>query len=251
LCVVCNEKYHVLLEAFEMFNKVIIAVVGSSNSGKTTAIEAIIKGLINSDYSVGSAKHIPKTQFTIDTMKKDTWKHANAGANPILSVAPNELAIIKKINTEKYSIEKISAEISSEIDVIIIEGFKQLVKKDMTIPKIVATKSDSEILQTIESHKNILAFIGHAPSKDLKVEIPYIDILEDPEKLVELVIKRVKTLVDRKRKREKKITIQIKEKNLPLGDFVQDIIRNSILAMITSLKGVKIKGEEKVSIIIE
>jgi len=38
---------------------------------------------------------------------------------------------------------------------------------------------------------------------------------------------------------------------LPLGNFVQDIIRNAVLAMVSSLKGVKIKGEEKVSIVIK
>jgi hypothetical protein len=38
---------------------------------------------------------------------------------------------------------------------------------------------------------------------------------------------------------------------LPLGDFVQDIVRNSVLAMISSLKGVKIKGDEKVLIVIK
>jgi hypothetical protein len=62
---------------------------------------------------------------------------------------------------------------------------------------------------------------------------------------------KVAVLVERKRKREEKITIQINEKYLPLGDFVQDIIRNAVLAMVSSLKGVKIKGEEKVSIVVK
>jgi hypothetical protein len=57
--------------------------------------------------------------------------------------------------------------------------------------------------------------------------------------------------VERKRKREEKITIQVDEQILPLGGFVQDILRNSVLAMVSSLKGVKIKGEEKVSIVIK
>jgi hypothetical protein len=56
--------------------------------------------------------------------------------------------------------------------------------------------------------------------------------------------------VERKRKRGEKITIQVDGEFLPLGDFVQDIIRNAVLGMVASLKGVKIKGEEKVSIVI-
>jgi molybdopterin-guanine dinucleotide biosynthesis adapter protein len=235
----------------EMFNRVIVAVVGSSESGKTTAIEAIIKGLTKKGYTVASAKRIPETDFTIDTEGKDTWRHAKAGASTVLSVAPNELTVIKKVDTTKYKLEQLVAELPDETDVIIIEGFKSLIGQDMTIPKIVATKTDDEISDALERYKNILTFIGHAPDRKTETEIPFIDALKEPEKLVDLVNKKVEVLVERKRKREEKITIQVNEQMLPLGDFVQNIIRNSVLAMVSSLKGVKIKGEEKVSIVIK
>ena len=233
-----------------MFNKVIVAVVGSGNSGKTTAIEAIIQGLTKKGYTVASAKRIPEPEFTIDTEGKDTWRHAKAGASAVLSVAPQELTIIKKVDTKKYTLEQLIAEIPDETDIIIIEGFKSLVAQDMTIPKIVATKTDNEISEALERYKNILAFIGHTPEK-VETEIPFVDALKEPEKLVDMVDQKVAVLVERKRKREKKITIQINEQILPLGNFVQDIVRNSVLGMVSSLKGVKIKGEERVSIVIK
>ena len=233
-----------------MFNKVIVAVVGSGNSGKTTAIESIIQGLTKRGYTVASAKRIPEPDFTIDTEGKDTWRHAKAGAGTVLSVAPQELTVIKKVNTKKYTMEQLIAEIPDETDVIIIEGFKSLVGQDMTIPKIVATKTDEEISEALERYKNILAFIGHAPEK-VETEIPFVDALKEPEKLVDMVNQKVAVLVERKRKREEKIVIQVNEQTLPLGDFVQNIVRNSVLAMVASLKGVKIKGEEKVSIVIK
>ena len=119
-----------------MFNKVIVSVIGSSESGKTTAVEALIKGLTKQGYMVASAKHIPEKEFTIDTEGKDTWRHAKAGASTVLSVAPNELSTIKKVDTTKYSLEQIVAEFPDEVDIIILEGFKALVGQDMTIPKI-------------------------------------------------------------------------------------------------------------------
>jgi molybdopterin-guanine dinucleotide biosynthesis protein B len=234
-----------------MFNKVLVAVVGSSESGKTTAIEALIKGLTKQGYTVASAKRIPEPEFTIDTEGKDTWRHAKAGASTVLSVAPKELAVIKKVETKKCTLEQIVAEIPDETDIIIIEGFKSLVGQDMTIPKIVATKTGQEISEALERYKNIIAFIGHIPDQKTETEIPFIDALKEPEKLVELVNSKVAVLVERKRTREEKITIQVNEQTLPLGDFVQDIVRNSVLAMVSSLKGVKIKGEEKVSIVIK
>jgi molybdopterin-guanine dinucleotide biosynthesis protein B len=234
-----------------MFNRVLVAVVGSSESGKTTAIEALIKRLTKQGYTIASAKRIPEPKFTIDTEGKDTWRHANAGANTVLSVAPKELAVIKKVETKKYTLEQLIAEIPDETDIIIIEGFKNLVGQDMTIPKIVATKTDEEISEALNRYKNIIAFIGHTPDRKMETEIPFIDTLKEPEKLVELVNSIIAVLVERKRKRERKITIQLDEKTLPLGDFVQDIVRNSVLAMVSSLKGAKIKGEEKVSIVIK
>jgi molybdopterin-guanine dinucleotide biosynthesis protein B len=234
-----------------MFNRVIVAVVGSSNSGKTTAVEALIKGLTKRSYTVASAKHIPDPEFTIDTEGKDTWRYAKAGATTVLSVAPKELTVIKKVDTIEHSIEQIVAETPDEVDIILLEGFKGLVKQDTTIPKIVATKTDEEISEALKRYKNILAFIGHIPEEKVDTEAPFIDALKESQKLVDLVNNKVAVLVERKRKREEKITIQIDEKYLPLGDFVQGIIRNAVLAMVSSLKGVKIKGEEKVSIVIK
>jgi len=233
-----------------MFGRVIIAVVGSSKSGKTTAIEALIRGLTKRGYKVASAKHIPEPEFTLDTEEKDTWRHAKAGASTVLSVAPNELTAIKKVDTAEYSLEQIVAEIE-EVDIIILEGFKGLAGQDATIPKIVAVKTVDEIAEALERYKNILAFIGPIPDKTVKTEIPFIDVLKEPEKLVDWVNQKVAVLVERKRKLEEKITIQVDGRFVPLSPFVQKIVRETILAMISTLKEIKIKGEEKVSIVIK
>ena len=221
-----------------MFNRVIVAVVGSSNSGKTTAVEALIKGLSKRGYTVASAKHIPDPEFTIDTEGKDTWRHIKAGASAVLSVAPNELTTIKKVGTTEYSLEQVIAEFP-EVDIIILEGFKGLIGQNAGIPKLVTAKTVNEITAALERYKNILAFVTTIPDGKVETEIPFIDALKAPEKLVDLVNSKVAVLVERKRKREEKITIQIDEKFLPLGDFVQGIIRNAVLAMVSSLKGVE------------
>jgi molybdopterin-guanine dinucleotide biosynthesis protein MobB len=233
-----------------MFNRVIVAVVGSSGSGKTTAVEALIQGLTKKGYSVASAKRIPEPEFTIDTKGKDTWRHAKAGASTVLSVAPNELTTINKVDTTNYSLEQIIAEIPEEIDVIITEGFKTLVGPNASIPKLVTAKTANEISAALECYNNILAFVTSVPNGQVKTEIPVVDAMKEPEKLVELVNSKVEVLVERKRNRGEKITIQVNGNFLPLGDFVQDIVRNAVLGMVGSLKGVKIKGEEKVSIAI-
>ena len=231
-----------------MFGKVIVAVVGSSETGKTTALEALLKGLTAKGYKIASAKRIPEPEFTIDTKGKDTWRHAKAGASTILSVAPNELTTIKKVDTTKCSLEQIVAEFPDETDIIILEGFKSLVGEDSSIPKLVTVKTVDEVTVAFERYQNILSFIGSVPVGEMETEVPVIDALKEPEKLVELVDQKVAVLVERKRKREEKITIYVNNELLPLGDFVQDMLRNTVLAMVASLKGAKIEGDEKISI---
>lgn len=222
-----------------MVNRVIVAVVGSSNSGKTMAVEALIRGLTNRGYKIATAKHISEPKFTIDKEGKDTWRHAKAGAISVLSVAPKELCVIKKVDTTEYSLEQIVAETSDEFDIIILEGFKSLVGQDTTIPKIVANKTVKQISEALDNYNNILAFISSVPNRKIETKIPFIDSLEEPEKLVDLVNNEVAVQLERKRKRQNKLTIQIDERILPLGDFVQSIIRNVIIAMVSSLKGVE------------
>ena len=234
-----------------MFNRVIVAVIGSSNTGKTMGIEVIIKELIRAGYTVATIKHIPDPKFTIDTIGKDTWRYAESGASTILSIAPKELTVVNKVNTTKYTLDQIIAQVPMETDVIIIEGFKKLIGEDMTIPKIVTVKTIDEITEALKKYNGIVAFIGPISDKNIDTKIPIIDVENEIEKLAKLVLQKIKVPVERKQKHQEKITIQINQKILPLGDFVQNIIRNSVLAMVSSLKGVKIKGEEKVSIVID
>ena len=234
-----------------MFNRVIVGVIGSSNSGKTSAIEAIISGLKKKGFKIATIKHIPKEEFTIDTPKKDTWRYSKAGAHTILSVAPKEITRIKKIEKQNNTLEKIIYEIPLETDIIIMEGFKNLIGKNISIPKIVAVKNNKEISDACSKYDNILAFVGNNIKNYNEQKIQFFEITEEKEKLINFVIKKVSKSIERKRNQSKKINILINDQMLPLGGFVQDIIRNSVLAMVSSLKGAKIKGEEMVSIFIK
>jgi hypothetical protein len=45
-----------------------------------------------------------------------------------------------------------------------------------------------------------------------------------------------------------KLTVKIDEKELPMHPFVQKIIRKTVLAMLSTLKGVEIQGDETIEI---
>ena len=108
----------------------IIAVVGSKGSGKTSTVEVLVRELTKKGYKVATVKHIPEENFTIDTEGKDTWRHAKAGAKMIISVAPREIAVIHKVEIGKLSLENILQFCEGNIDIVVLEGFRNLVGAD-------------------------------------------------------------------------------------------------------------------------
>jgi len=182
----------------------IIAVVGSRRSGKTTTVEAIVQGLTEKGYIVATAKHVHEADFTIDTKGKDTWRHAQAGAKTILSVAPNELTIIKKVDTTEYDLSVLVEQCEEEADILILEGFRKLVAKNLSIPKVVTVKTVKEASETSKYFKPILAFAGSAKIEKENLKIPKIDILKEPQKLIEIIDKRVGPIIKKRRIRKTK-----------------------------------------------
>jgi len=226
-----------------------IAVVGSRHSGKTTTVAAIVKGLTAKGYKIATAKHIHQSAFTIDTEGRDTWRHAQAGAQTIIAVAPNELTTIKKLNTAKLTLDDITENSEDNIDIIIIEGFRSLVAQNLTIPKIVTVKNKEEIDEATRIFKPILAFTGVLPQTEPSTQqIPLIDIKNEPEKLTKIIDKRIGPIIKKKQQTTITTSIHINGHTLSLNPYVQKVTRNVVFGVISTLKGANIKGTEDIQI---
>jgi molybdopterin-guanine dinucleotide biosynthesis protein MobB len=227
----------------------IIAVVGSRRSGKTTAVEAIVKGLTEKGIRVTAVKHISELDFTIDNVGKDTWRYAQAGANIVVSVAAKELAIIRKVDTTKININDIVKNFQDNTDVIILEGFRNITAQDPLMPKIVTAKTTNEALKAAKFFKPIIAFSGPIlPAEIIRSKIPHADAIKEPGKLADIVDKRIAPMIKKRGELKEKVEIQIDGKPIPLNQFVQKIVRNVLFSMISTLKGATLKGDEKITI---
>ena len=167
----------------------VIAIVGSKSSGKTTITEILTRELTRRGYKIAAVKHISEPDFTIDTKGKDTWRFAQSGAKTIISVASNEIATIEKVD-ENFSLKNILERCRGN-DVVFLEGFKELVNKNKGIQKIVVVKSEKEALEALKSSKPILAFTGPYSTENLKLKIPYVNGLKNPEKIADIVEKTI------------------------------------------------------------
>ncbi|MEL7567870.1 MAG: molybdopterin-guanine dinucleotide biosynthesis protein B [Dehalobacterium sp.] len=113
----------------------VISIVGKTSAGKTTFMEKLIRELKNRGKKVAVIKH-DAHQFEIDHPGKDTWRHAQAGADIVAISSPEKVAIIEKRECE-LSLDEVIARISP-VDIILTEGYKRQNK-----PKIEVHRSSA------------------------------------------------------------------------------------------------------------
>jgi molybdopterin-guanine dinucleotide biosynthesis protein B len=101
---------------------VIVCIVGASGVGKTTLIESVIPLLRREGLRVGVLKHTHHT-ITLDLAGKDTWRHAQAGAEQVALLGPSGLAYID-YGADGISPEAAIARHFSSMDIVLIEGYK-------------------------------------------------------------------------------------------------------------------------------
>lgn len=261
----------------------VIGVVGLRKSGKTTVVEGIVRELTKRGYRVATAKHINQKGFSMDQKRKDTWRHAAAGANPVVGVSDIEISVLIKNGMKRFSLNELLG-FTPKADVILLEGFSRMVLSNEHVGKIFCVRNTEEYEDFKKRTRGeTIAFCSLQP-----LETPILKINED----FHILVKRVLTYVDRGRKISKilsclpgldckkcgyasceemasavyegdakmsdcvvlkvrsrlKTEIMVNDAEIPIQPFVSEIIRNSVLGMVSSLKGVSVKGDERVHI---
>ena len=109
----------------------VVCFVGRSQAGKTTLLEKLIPELKRRGYRVATVKHHSRPGFEIDYPGKDTWRHAQAGSDQVVIVAPDKMAAIRRLERE-LTLDEIIATIEG-VDIILVEGFKRANKPKIEV----------------------------------------------------------------------------------------------------------------------
>jgi molybdopterin-guanine dinucleotide biosynthesis protein B len=117
----------------------IVAVVGASGSGKTTVLESLIPELRRRGRRVGAVKHTHHS-FDFDPRGKDSWRLFHAGAQVVAFSSTAQLAVMRHLEGE-VSLEEIIARYFSDLDLVLVEGYKEL-----PLPKIEVIGSGQELV---------------------------------------------------------------------------------------------------------
>ena len=127
-------------------NPSIFGVYGKSDSGKTQLIVNIINRLFKEGYKVASVK-ISEKNITINSKGKDTWRHAQAGADLVVFSSEKETDFFIKKPIDFIEIIN-SIKLIGQYDIILVEG-----ANDENIPKI-RVGDINERKNTITTYKN-------------------------------------------------------------------------------------------------
>jgi molybdopterin-guanine dinucleotide biosynthesis protein B len=169
----------------------ILAIIGSSGSGKTTFLVKLIKLLTEKGVSVAAAKHMHH-RFTVNPQGKDTWKFFKAGATLIGAITPENIVLMKEKQVE-LSVQNIVNMFQDEKpDLILLEGFHSMVAKNTQIYKIVSAKNLQDLYHTLEGTMDpIIAITGSITKSRTSIPgltIPFIVAETDITHIIKLIM---------------------------------------------------------------
>jgi molybdopterin-guanine dinucleotide biosynthesis protein B len=237
----------------------IIGIIGYKKSGKTTLTLKLSDELTKRGYKVAVVKHINED---LDLANSDTSKYKEV-LTQVAAITPKESVFFLK---NKKNLEEIIKYF--EADIILIEGFK----KEKTFPKIVCLREESEKAELFDGLQ--LCTAGFV-SKELNPKLYDFNILndEDIKKIAEIainksfklpnlncgecgyqdcyglaqeIVKGNKTLDDCS-SLEPSTLVKVNGKIVPTNPFIAKIIKNTIIGLLSSLKGF-IKGDIEIKI---
>jgi molybdopterin-guanine dinucleotide biosynthesis protein MobB len=196
----------------------IVSIIGKSKSGKTTLIEKLIAELKSRGYRVATIKHTHH-QLSFDEPGKDSWRHIQAGSEATV-ISTDENTVLIKPASE--GLEPIARLIGEDYDIILTEGFKE---ED-------APKIETHRQQAGPPLTSVTKLIAIASDELLEAKVQQFS-LEDIKGISDLLEKE---FIQPQRER---VSLYVNDKAIPLTKFPRQIVTNVLLALASSLKGVK------------
>lgn len=198
----------------------IVSIVGKSESGKTTLLEKLIAELKSRGYRVATVKHAPQ-ESSFDEPGKDSWRHTQAGSDAAVVSTPDKLVLIKPTGAEP-TMEQIAYLLGEDYDIILAEGFSE-----GDTPKIEVHRKQSG--PPLPKVRKLVAIATDEPLDTKARQFS----LDDTKGLADLL---EKGFIQPNKER---LSLYVNHAPIVLTVFPKQIIANILLALASSLKGVK------------
>ena len=161
----------------------IFSVIGLHNSGKTTAVECLIRYIKAQNQTVSSIKDIHAEGFTMEKEGSNSQRHLLASGSQVFARGAHETYLIWN---RQLTLEEMISHVNTEW--LIIEGMNE-----EPLPKIIAAKNIEEIEQLLDEH--VFAITGPFSEEfDSYKGIPAINARTDISLLGDLVLRKFKNI---------------------------------------------------------
>jgi len=202
----------------------IVSVVGKSNSGKTTLLEKLIPVLKNRGHRVAVIKHHAHGEFEVDQPGKDSWRHAQAGADVVVIASPVKVAQVQRVAREP-SLREIAARLTG-VDLILTEGYKRA-----DTPKIEVSRQERST-ELICDPAELLAIAADYP---VDMDVPAFG-LEDTAGLADLIEAEI---LQPQETDDLRVSLLVDGEQVPLWKpFAVQVIGGTIRGLLSALQGV-------------
>jgi molybdopterin-guanine dinucleotide biosynthesis protein B len=198
----------------------IITFIGWHDSGKTTLAAQVVKTLKHRGYRVGVIKSSKETGISFDSAGADTDKHRQAGAEPIMFVAPDQQVLMS--SNQNLSLATLVHRFFPDVDIVIGEGFKQVAKVD----KIEVVRDNTQNLR-----KEVEGVI--AVATDLDINEDKLFRLNEYGEIASFIEERY--LLQTKEGVEK-ATLLVNGNRISLTEFVQNALSGTVAGFVKALR---------------
>lgn len=198
----------------------VIAVVGSSGSGKTRLIERLAAEYRKRKRRLAVVKHCPHG-FDLEAEGKDSRRFLRAGAVGAALVAPDGQAVFRP-GSRLPDLSRVASEFFLQADVVLVEGGSRVpgCKKIVVLDGGVRARA-------VGPAKDVVAYVSERP---VSVGKPV---------LRPSAVKRIADLIDREAAVVgPEVRLEVDGRDVPLKDFVQIVLKNIILGLTGSLRGI-------------
>ena len=114
----------------------VVAIVGNSDSGKTTVAASLVSSLSSQGYRVAAVKHCPHGHES-GPANSDTERLYQAGAAAVIASSPDRLTRVARVASDS-PLESIVSCMAGDMDLVIAEGFKT-----SAVPKVLVHAGSS------------------------------------------------------------------------------------------------------------
>lgn len=199
----------------------VISFIARPNHGKTTVIEKLIPELVGRGFKIGTIKHHVH-HFEMDRPGKDTWRHKQAGAHTVALSSPTGVGVISDVTSDS-SVEELVAHYFSGLDLVITEGYKT-----GPMPKIEVFRKE---VSTSPLDNRDTTWVAFVTDTTLDSDLPQFSC-GDISGLASFLVDSFIT-----GNTQQKAQLVVDGKIIPLNNFVESFLRQSVLGMVSSLKG--------------